>query len=168
MTELIHDNSQEYLFANILKKLDMAPPENHHDHSKYHLVFYLLQQHGLSMEYGYRWLGEPFSPELEYNLKHTSSLIYKTAHKMIIKNEHEVINKIKKFKENLLDEYVDDLLKLRILTFLSFIDHSAFSGKGSLAELRNRLFDVRPALKDKANIDKIIDIAFNDMRAHLH
>lgn len=164
--EYTHAYKNEYLFAAVLKRLGIDPPENNKDHPKYHFVFYLLQQFGISMGYRYKWSRGPYSPELEHCLELTSSLIYDTSPRMTIKNEYEIFSKIEEFKEKVLKDYITDLPKLEILASMQYINLSSFAGKASLSELKARLFDVRPSFQDKENIDEIFDAIFSDMQVH--
>ena len=165
--EYVHAYKNEYLFATVLKRLGMESPEDSKDHPKYHFVFYLLQEFGMSMGYRYEWGRGPYSPQLEHCLRHTSSLIHETASRMTIKNEYEVFTRVDDFKEKILKEYITDPLKLETLASMHYINLSSFSGKASLKELRARLFDTRPSLKEKEHINVISEQAYSNIQSHL-
>jgi hypothetical protein len=70
--------------------------------------------------------------------------------------------KLHEFRANLGASINDDVY-MDALACMHYIDMARFSGKGSLEEVSNWYFDVKPRMREKPDIDSIIEQVYNDL-----
>lgn len=142
-----------------LGKPDMSEFDNR---IKYQKIVYLLQASGISLGYGFNWyIKGPYSSPLAHDLFEIDDDIYEASKKIVFIDHDNIVSEMKKF-QNKLGADIDNIIYLEILASLHYI--SKAYGKSGFNNLRNKLLEVKPNLREIDNIDEIIEKAHNNIK----
>ena len=145
-----------------LGKPDMSTFDNRLQLQK---IIYLLQSSGMSLGYGYNWYVKgPYSSPLAYDLFgiEKSTEIYEKNEGIKFKDHEHIVHKLKSFRDFLGDD-INDVKYLEVLASLHYINEATFSCKDDESELKHRLLEAKPSLKNVTNIDDIISKAYTNL-----
>jgi len=87
--------------------------------------------------------------------------IYEASKKIVFIDHDNIVSEMKKFQNKLGDD-IDNIIYLEILASLHYI--SKAYGKSGFNNLRNKLLEVKPNLREIDNIDEIIEKAHNNIK----
>jgi uncharacterized protein YwgA len=163
----VNDMAAHKVLCKVFHELGIGRPDMNEfkDRIRYQKTIYLLQNTGLSLGYGFGWyLKSPYCSELSSTLYYifVTPRIYERSKKLKFNRHKEVMPKLHEFRANLGASINDDVY-MDALACMHYIDMARFSGKGSLEEVSNWYFDVKPRMREKPDIDSIIEQVYNDL-----
>jgi len=153
------------ILSKILDLLDIGMPNmsEFDNRLKYQKIIYLLQASDLSLGYGFNWyIKGPYSSPLAHDLFEIDDSIFENSRSITFNNHEQILNNIEKFKVKL-GNNIENVDYLEVLASLHYINKATFSGKGRLDELKYRLLNIKPSLKEIRDINNLIDKAYTNL-----
>ncbi|SDG20699.1 hypothetical protein SAMN04488589_2411 [Methanolobus vulcani] len=156
--------ANEKILSKVLDIIGLGKPDmsDFDNRLQYQKVIYLLQASGLSLGYGYNWyLKGPYSSPLAHTLFAIDDNTFESSKGLVFKNNEVIEEKLEAFKKKL-GEDIKDVNYLEILASLHYINKANFAGNGKGKELTEKLFQVKPYLKEADPI--LIEKALNNLK----
>ena len=159
--------SKEKVLCKVFDILEVGIPNmsEFSNRLKYQKIVYLLQSFGLSLDYDFSWyLKGPYSSRLAHVLYYIEShpLIYQDSKQLTFKDNDVIVEELNKFKKTL-GSSINDVLYLEVLASLYYINMARFSGNGTITQLKDSLFDIKPDLRNRTKNNEIIQKAYQDL-----
>jgi uncharacterized protein YwgA len=152
------------VLSKVLEILDLGKPDMSTFDNRLQLqkIIYLLQSSGISLGYGYNWYVKgPYSSPLAHDLFEIekSTEIYEKNVGIQFKNHNHIVRKLESFRDFLGDD-INDVNYLEVLASLHYINEATFSGNCRESDLKHKLLEAKPSLRDVPNLDDIISKAY--------
>lgn len=144
--------TREKILSKILDMLNLGRP-NMTDFStrlKLQKIVYLLQASNMSLGYGFNWyVRGPYSPDLAKVLYeiYRSETIYEEGKTIQFMNPTGISMVLEDFK-NKLGDNINNPTYLEVLASMHYINKVVFSGHGNLNEVKRRLLEAKPSLRN--------------------
>ena len=155
------------VLSKVLEILELGKPDMSTFDNRLQLqkIIYLLQSSGMSLGYGYNWYVKgPYSSPLAHDLFgiEKSTEIYEKNEGIKFKDHEHIVHKLESFRDFLGDD-INDVKYLEVLASLHYINETTFLGKDDESELKHRLLEAKPSLKNVTNIDDVLSKAYTNL-----
>jgi uncharacterized protein YwgA len=154
-------NENELLSCKVFHIMGFDYIDIKHEHRKLinQKIVYLLQNHGLSLGYGYEYMVRgPYSFKLAFIISRITLEIFDRGKCIDMKNCDSVTQNITSFQE-LLGENISDPLFMEILSSLIFIHRSLLRKDVDVKYLRNELLRIKPSLSRNPDFNDVFEKA---------
>ena len=159
---------REKILSKIIQMLDFSSldPTTFANRLIYQKTIYLLQFSGISLGYRFNWyIRGPYSPELTetiYKIDNDKS-IFPDSSSIRFKNQNDLEQKTRHFLEAL-GENAKNPEFLEILASLAYIRENDPAYRNFSNNLKIRLLNLKPFVKDFDNFDQLYDSAIKSLR----
>jgi uncharacterized protein YwgA len=157
--------TQKEVLCKVLDVLGLGKPNmSEFDRRiQYQKIIYLLQSSGTSLGYGFNWyIKGPYSSPLAHVLFEIDDTTYEESKNLVFTEHERIIKELTDFR-NKLGNDISDVNYLEVLASLHYINKAIFSGNGSFPDLRRRLLETKPLLKEIDNIEYLIKKAYDHL-----